>query len=111
MSRFSIFYSFKCNMLYISCCGAERWSAAGEEEPAVAHLWIWEFEEEKGLGFLIVLMDQPKFYPQAHCNGARELGGGHFFLATDRLMVYLFLSIDSSMLNMIIYSVRQLIAK
>ena len=109
MSRFSIFYSFKCNMLYISCCGAERWSAAGE--PAVAHLWIWEFEEEKGLGFLIVLMAQPKIYPQAHCNGPRELSGGHFFLATDSLTAYLFLTSDSLTLNMIIYSDRQLITK
>ena len=91
--------------------GEEEPTVAGEEEPAVAHLWIWEFEEEKGLGFLIVLMDQPKIYPQAHCNGARELGGGHFFFTTDGLMVYLFLSTDSSTLNMIIYSDRQLISK
>ena len=63
---------------------------------------IWGRED---LGFLIALV---KFVREP---GARELGGGHFFLATDRLMVYLFLSTDSSTLNMIIYSDRQLITK
>ena len=36
-----------------------------------------------------------------------ELGGGHFFLATDRSTVHLFLATDISTLNMITYNDRQ----
>jgi hypothetical protein len=56
-------------------------------------------------------MGQAKICVRAECKRAREQGGAYLFLATNRLIVYLFLATDSSTLNMIIYSDRKLITK
>jgi hypothetical protein len=78
--------------------------------------WILDLGEENSLGFLTVFVGQAKiFVHEAQFKQARELnvsrvcelGGGHFFLATDKSTTHLFLATDNSALNMITYSDRQ----